>query len=167
MKKVMKKPTKKPKPAFDEQKDTTIEFSDTGPDKDGKRRFTLAWPVEPRLVGFKGSERISTRRGQCFHSAQWREFLAKGAVEIKETCPPEAKASRELTKRVTPAHDAFRDGPDGGFVRWQCRWLDARGFAGRVAKASEWVPNNAYGKTWVEKMIAEVNAARAAKGLPS
>jgi len=67
---------------YDEQKDTTIEFSDTGPDKDGKRRFTLTWPVEPRLEGFKDNPVLVSRRGQCFHSAQFHGFLAKGAVNI-------------------------------------------------------------------------------------
>jgi hypothetical protein len=65
-----------------EPKGTTIEFSDAGPDKDGKRRFTLTWPIEPRWDGFKDHPVLVSRRGQCFHSAQFREFIAKGAVDI-------------------------------------------------------------------------------------
>lgn len=61
----------------------TIEFDDKGPDKYDRRRFTLAWPVEPRLDGFKGKEVLITRRGQCFNSAQWRGFLARGAKQVK------------------------------------------------------------------------------------
>lgn len=77
----------KPVAAFDEKKDWTIEFSDAGPDKEDKRRFMLTWPIEPRWDGFKENPVLVTRRGQCFHSVQWREFLAKGAVDITEKRP--------------------------------------------------------------------------------
>lgn len=65
----------------------TIEFDDAGPDKEDKRRFTLTWPVEPRVEGFPNDPVLVTRRGQCFNSAQWREFLAKGALDVTKTSP--------------------------------------------------------------------------------
>lgn len=62
----------------------TIEFSDDGPDREDRRRFTLTWPVEPRWEGFplSGPMVLVTRRGQCFNSAQWRGFLKQGAIDV-------------------------------------------------------------------------------------
>lgn len=57
------------------------------PDEEGKRRFTLTWPVEPRVEGFPNDLVLVTRRGQCFNSAQWREFLAKGALDVTKNNP--------------------------------------------------------------------------------
>lgn len=62
---------------------TTIEFSDAGPDEEGRRRFTLTWPIEPRLVGFPSKGLVlQTHQGQCSHSVQWREFIARGAKVV-------------------------------------------------------------------------------------
>lgn len=60
----------------------TIEFEDNGPDREDRRHFTLTWPVAPHTEGFPltGPTKLVTRRAQCFFSAQWRGFIAKGAI---------------------------------------------------------------------------------------
>ena len=71
---------------------------------------------------------------------------------------------REMLPNVTGAVKAFREGPGNGFVRWQVLWCK-NGIATSVARASEWVRNDAFGVEWVEQRMSEVNAARAARGL--
>jgi len=69
----------------------TLEFHDEGPDKDGKRRFTLTWPIEPRWDGFKGEPVLVSQRGRCFHSAQFHDFLAQG---FEDVTPKSRRADR-------------------------------------------------------------------------
>lgn len=57
-------------------------FDDNGPDEQDRRRFTLFWITAPRSEIVRGKIRTSTQRAQCFFSAQWRQFLAAGAVEM-------------------------------------------------------------------------------------
>jgi hypothetical protein len=70
----------------------TITFDDKGPDEDGRRRFTLTWPIEPMTFlapAFAGGpmRKVTVRRrGQCFHSAQWRDFIDSGFV-VTEKAP--------------------------------------------------------------------------------